>query len=354
MSQVRLAIGPANYAGQAHEWAGAVNRHTDASAWSFTRGAVRGGGFSFETDLTIHPMPFYVGAFRGLRSGRLFSTTTHVALDGYQTLFRRPGAGTLVKDIGLLERMGKKVALIAHGSDIRDPERHRERIPHSYFREGDTQWRARLTALSAKNRRAARQARVPLFVSTPDLLIDLPEATWLPLSIDTQLWECDEPALQRAVPRVLHLPSRRTPPIKGTQYIEPVLRDLEARGVVEYVSPEFLPHSEVRALVQSCDIVIDQLLTGSYGVAAVEAMAAARVVIGGLAPDVRSLMPETPQLWDADPDNLASVMSAVLDDRDAAREAAEGNLEYVRRWHDGRGAAHALSDYLGPSVSATD
>ena len=256
MSAPVLAIGPANYAGQAYEWAEAVNRHTSASAWAFMRGPVRRRHYGFPAHRIIHP---------------LHGVVTHVALDGYEAYYRRPRATTVGKDAAWLAKQGFTMALIAHGSDVRDPVAHRERMKWSFFNEGPDEWRDALTASTRLNRDTADRLGYPLFVSTPDLLLDQPSATWLPLSMDPTRWAAPHDALERAVPRVLHIPSRRNPPIKGTQYVDPVMRRLEAVGAIEYVSPESVPHSEMKALVQSCDIVVDQILTGSYGVTAVEA-----------------------------------------------------------------------------------
>lgn len=354
MSGPVLAIGPANYAGQAYEWAEAVNRHSCASAWAFMRGRVRRRDYGFPAHRIIHPLDFYFSPGRGWRSLRLFSGTTHIALDGYEAYFRRPRALTIYQDGAWLGRQGFEMALIAHGTDVRDPVRHMERLRWSFFNEGSAEWVAALDTAARRNRQIALDLGYPLFASTPDLLIDQPTARWLPLSIDPVPWATSSAVLERKVPRVLHLPSRRNPPIKGTQYVDPLMRKLEAAGAIEYVSPVSVPHSEMRGLVHSCDIVVDQILTGSYGVAAIEAMAAGRVVVGGMAADVKALIPESPQLYDADPDSLETVFERILSDREEARATALANVEFVHRWHDGRAAATALADYLGVSSEATD
>lgn len=348
-----LAIGPANYAGQAYEWAEAVNRYTDARAWSFMRGPVRRRDFRFPAHRIIHPLPFYLAAGRRWRSGLMLRGTTHVALDGYVTYFRWRGSPKFASDARWLSEKGFRVALIAHGSDVRDPLRHMERLRWSYFREGPDQWREQLVDETRRNRGIAAELGFPLFVSTPDLLLDLPGARWLPGTVDVRAWESNDDILRCRRPRVLHLPSKRHPPIKGTQYIDPVLRRMEAAGLVEYISPPLVPHRDVKALVASCDIVIDQILNGWDGIAAVEAMAAGRVVVGGLAPDVAELMPEAPQLVNADPDTLEARLLEILDDKDAARSSAAANVEFVRRWHDGRAAAAVLEPFLGIGASTS-
>ena len=350
MTRPVLAIGPANYAGQAHEWAQAVNRNLDATAWSFQRGPIRSGGFAFPADRTIPAAEFHTSLFRRPRSKRLLRGTTHVALDGYQPYFRLIRKRVFKRDAAWLARQECEVALIAHGTDVRDPDLHRERDKWSYFNEGDDAWRQHLREFTARNRATAQDMGLPLFVSTPDLLLDLPSATWLPVCIDVDAFAAEDDALQRQVPRVLHLPSRRNPPIKGTQYVDPILSKLQAEGLIEYISPESVAHAEMPRLVKGCDIVVDQILSGFYGVAAAEAMASGRVLVGRLAPDVAELMPEQPAIVDADPDTLEEVIRGILSDREAALAQAQSNVAFVRRWHDGRAAAAAMAGFLGVSA----
>ncbi len=350
MTDPVLAIGPANYAGQAQAWAEAVEDFLPAKAWSFTKGPLRRGGFAFPASVTVPALRFHTPLCRRSRSKRLFKGTTHIALDGYQPYFRALRKKVFGRDARWLQEQGFTLALIAHGTDVRDPDHHQERDRWSYFNEGSEEWRRHLRDFAARNRGYADALGMPLFVSTPDLLIDQPQATWLPLRVDLRAWESNEPVFARKIPRILHIPSRRNPPIKGTQYIDPVMERLVGEGLAEYVSPDTVSHADMPALVRSCDIVVDQVLTGSYGVAAVEAMAAGRVVIGRVAPDVRALMTEAPGIIDADPDTLEDVLRHVLTDVDAAQTSIQGNLEFVRKWHDGRATAKALASFLGVSA----
>ena len=341
-----LAIGPANHAGQAHAWAGAVARHLPARSWSFSHQPLRPGGFQFDVDVMVGRYSYRNPLLRRLRTRRFFADASHVAVDGFKPFFHLRQGGKLAGDVAQLARAGKRVALISHGTDTRSPEGHRDRVADSYFREGDADWLAAVSSSSRANREYAESSGVPVFYSTPDLGHDLPFGTWLPVCIDVDGWRSDQPLLERRRPRVLHVPSRRNPPIKGTQYIEPPLRELDAAGVIEYVSPEGVPHSEMRALVQSVDVVVDQILTGSYGVAAVEAMAAGRVVVGSL-DDVRDLLEEAPEFVETTPSGVRDAILRIVEERDAMRESAERNLAFVRRWHDGRESAARLSGFLG-------
>jgi hypothetical protein len=99
-------------------------------------------------------------------------------------------------------------------------------------------------------------------------------------------------------------------------------------------------------LVKSVDVVIDQILTGSYGVAAVEAMAANRLVIGNVSPRVRALVPEEVPIIDCVPEELEATMRAICADRERFQSIALTGRGFACHLHDGRQSASALRPFL--------
>lgn len=346
MTRPVLAIGPANHAGQADAWCAAVRENLAADAWSFGYDPLGPPlPFRFAVDRTIGKYSYRNPVLRGARSRAFFRGATHIALDGHLPCFHMKRQGNVGAYARQLAEMGYRVALIAHGSDVRDPDLHMNHDPWSYFRDGSQKWLDSVRELTAYNRAMAESLGFPVFYSTPDLAVDLPTATWLPVCLDVTAWRTDAAVLERTVPRVLHVPSNSA--VKGTPYIEPILQQLAANGIIEYISPRSLPHSKMRRLVWSCDVVVDQILLGSYGVAAVEAMAAGRVVVGRVRDDVKARLPQSPHIVDATPADLAEVMLSILERREELRAKAAENVAYVRRWHDGRESALRLAGYLG-------
>ena len=348
----RLAIGPANFAGQAFRWAEAVTRYLGIPAYSFSNRStvfpgLGRGGFDFPVH---HTLPHHRASSsweKRARMGCLLEDVTHLAIDGFLPVFGRLDRSHVGEELERLRGMKLEVALIAHGSDVRDPDSHMARYPFSYFRDAPSAWVESLRSRSRVNRQTAADVDLPVFVSTPDLLLDLPMATWLPLAIDLESWHSPRPPLTERVPTVVHAPSGRKPPIKGTAVIDPVLRQLHEQGRIEYLSPERLPHAAMRSLIRDADVVVEQILTGSYGVAAVEGMAAGRLVVGYVGDDVRALMPETPPIVDAEPSRFAEVMERIIVVPEAFAEQASKGPAYAQRWHGGLLSARALELFLG-------
>lgn len=328
-----LGIGPLNTAGQAVAWTNAVNSRLGVPALSFAS----------------------AGPISRRRKGENFKDAPHVSMPHprlaptwYRAWRLRQALGSSTRVIAesFMDLPGREAhAFVAHGSDVRDPDVHMARLEHSYFREAEPRWVDHFRTTTAENRIRARQ--LPTFVSTPDLLLDIPEATWLPLATDVKSWRTNRPVLQRDVPVVLHMPSKRRPPIKGTEHIDRFLSELHDAGRIEYVSPLAVSHAEVRNLVWQSDVVVDQIMTGSYGVAAVEALAAGRLVIGNVHADVRQLMIEAPPIVDASPRSLRDVMDQVLEERQRFSALAGEGPPYASRWHGGDESASVLGGFLG-------
>lgn len=358
----RLFLGPANYAGQGYAWARAAERLPGVGAVSMA--TLRPGGFGFETDQGV-PIAVYGSSRRWQRRQKAYvERFTHVVIEAQRALF-----GTLMAtpqerngayaEARLLAGRGAGVAMLCHGSDIRVPSRHlASATPWSPF--GDPEWE--LVGHLERQTRAAesalaelRTAGIPTYLSTPDLLLDQPEGTWLPVVVDPERWRTQAPPLERKVPLVVHAPSSSR--LKGTELIEPVLEDLDGRGWITYRRLEGLTSAQMPELYRDADVVLDQFALGSYGVAACEAMAAGRVVVSHVTAQAREAVHDASGLdlpvVEATPDTLEGVLSQLLDDRAAAGErAATRGPELVAALHDGAASARVLAPFLG--VASTD
>ena len=336
-----LAIGRANSAGQGFQWAEAAKREFGILAASY--GPRRLTSHKPHRVTPKDPTNLDLAA---ADLAWMIDNHTHVMIDGYRELFGSLFHESLPEEISFLRGHGLRIALAAHGSEVRDPDAHVEWFPESFFNYVDSDWRELLGSIAAKNRRIAAEFDGPLFVSTPDLRNDLPGATWLPVTIDYKDWAAIPTTEPRKVPRVLHRPSHLRP-VKGTETIVPVLQRLHDRGVIEYLPDTGLVSaSEMRDQVAGCDIVVDQIRTGSYGVAAAEAMAAGRVVVGNLHPEVRGFVEDDIPIVNAPPNDLEAVIVSLAEDPQRCQEIGAAGRQYAAKWHSGRAAAEAMKSFL--------
>jgi len=337
-----VGIGRANSAGQAYQWAAALSRGFGVTAESFAP----------EREMCHRPHRVVASGPQDLQRmagelGRILGAYTHLLVDGFECLAGGLLGDDIEPELRVLERHAVRVGLIAHGSDVRDPAAHMARFDDSYFRHVPAEWLDLVGGRAARNREIACACNGAVFVSTPDLLVDLPQATWLPVVVDLDPWAGIPDLEERTVPRVLHRPSRSTPPIKGSDAIVPVLEELHRRGIIEYLPDAGqVPADQMPALVQQADIVVDQIRTGSYGVAAVEAMAGGRVVVGDLAADVRAFVRDDIPIVDANASDLETVLTRLAANPAILLKLGAAGRTFAATWHSGEASARALVPFL--------
>lgn len=344
----RLIVGPANFAGQGNAWARAVENHVpDAGAVCFALHVA--GGFAFPDDYTVTPAVFR----RNRRWQRdqfayIVANYTHVLLEAGRTLTADLHHLDPFREARAFERAGLRVAMISHGSDSRSPANHAMRFSWSPYRDPEWHEVARLQRQAEAFATRLRHFEGPVFVSTPDLLDDLPFARWCPVVVDPEAWSGGGPVLAGARPVVVHAPSNSR--IKGTPQVDSAMIPLDAMGAVEYRRPERLSAAAMPATYKGADIVLDQFLLGSYGVAACEAMAAGRAVVGNVTPENRDRVLEATGLElpivQAEPDSIGAVVRDLIADPDRTRAAAEAGVEFARVVHSGAYSARVLSGFL--------
>lgn len=340
---VRLGLGPANYAGQAARFAAAVCRaRPDVSAEVFMYRSARPFGFPAD----VHHDAAKLGSpdVQVDQVRRIVGRYTHLVADAFRPVFGHLNGDHIGADLPLLRSAGIKVALLSHGSDIRHPIRHLQRHEFSHFRDAPEGIVENLIAITEQNRRIAEESQLPIFVTTPDLLDDVPWAAWAPLVVDVEAWRCDRPVMERRRPVVLHAPSTRW--TKGTDRIMPVLADLAERGAIEIRLAEGVAWAEMRDMVQDADVVIDQFTTGAYGTLSCEAMAAGRPVVAYLSDQVKEVIGPDLPVVDATPATLGEVLESLLDDRDRTAKIGLASADFAQKYHGGAWTARVLGDFL--------
>lgn len=338
---VRLGIAPANFAGQGWGWGRSVERYLDDVSAEVV-GDTAGFGFRSDVGVTAElaqDLDWQLGQVR-----RVLGGWTHALAESVQPVLGQLNGSTLSGDMASLRHVGVRVAVVCHGTDIRRPVHHLGTYPFSPF-AADWSDLAAIRLRVDRNRSILHALDIPVFVSTPDLLDDVPHARWLPVVVQEADLEPAPSPFQRDVPVVLHLPS--SPRFKGTAVIDAVGQRLMDEGLVEYRSLRDVRAGSVAELVREADIVVDHVVMGNYGVLACQAMAAGRLTVGHVHDRVRRRVGRPVPVLEATPMTLEAVLrSALADPAAAALQAARGP-EFVRDLHDGRASARVLASFLG-------
>lgn len=352
----RLVVGPANYAGQGFEWARSVREH--APGWTARNVHVMPmrAPLAFRADLPLTQAQWADPASRVSLAVELLADSTDVLVEALRPLLAvhdpsesangwDPRRGR--EDVEALRATGRRVALLFHGSEVRRPAHHARLTPYSPFhRPGNEALTAQRTQASDRVHEAFADFEGPVLVSTPDLVDHVPNGVWLPGVVGAASFVVPtRPAFSGERLVVAHAPSSSA--LKGSAWIDPVLQDLDARGLIRYRRLRDLPPLMIPSVLEEADVVVDQVVMGNPGVLAAQAMAAGRLVVAHLPEGVRRRMNPRPPVVEATPDTLKDVVLSIIDQSEHYSRLAASGVEFARTHHDGRMSARVLTEALG-------
>ena len=313
-AQVKIYHGPQNIGGMAGVLASAQRDigFTSISCCYTT------GNFRYKSDQEIPLNNNYKKRFWELLK-LLIKTTGRYNI--FQFYFGESITGPFLLELPLLKILRKKIFFYFCGCDIRDSKLTIEKYRYSACKEC---WPMACSANQKKALKSALKYANAIFVSTPDLIEFIPGSILLPQPIDINTFES----------------------MKGTRYIEEAVSTLIASGYsIELLLVENLPYEEALHKCANADIVIDQLLIGSYGQYSVEMMALGKPVICYLRDDLlRHYSSELP-IVNANPSNLIEVLKNLLDRKDDWDKLGRQGVKYVQQNHDSKVIAKKLIEH---------
>jgi hypothetical protein len=225
------------------------------------------------------------------------------------------------KDLNLANKLGKKIIVHYRGREIR-PEMHVNKLPFH---------------IEEKVKREAEVAAC-IFVKDGQLMELIaphaPKAILFPNIVSTDGFTpvAEQPLDyfdDRRKLRVTHVPSN--PKYKGTERIREAM--LSLRDLVDYRELTAVPHTEALQAFWNSDIVIDQIITGTYGNVSLESMALGKCVVNFLNANFTKYEPETPPIVNASATDLAEVIFHLGRNRAVIFETGAKGKDFVAKHH---------------------
>jgi len=154
----------------------------------------------------------------------------------------------------------------------------------------------------------------------------------LPQAINTQ--EVHPPTIkyENTVPIVVHAPSKKN--IKGTLYIERAVRNLKKRFKFKFILLYQMKNQEVKRILERADIVVDQLLIGTYGIFSLEAMAMGKPVLCYIREDLIEKYPKDISIVNANPDTIEIQLEQLLASPNLRDKIGKQSRKFVEKYHD--------------------
>lgn len=152
------------------------------------------------------------------------------------------------------------------------------------------------------------------------------------------------PDRNNKIPWIMHAPSHRG--TKGSKYIIAALEELQNKHAIKFTLIENLKRFDCLELISQCDVFIDQIIIGSYGAAATEAMALGKPVVCYLNPIISAgYSPELP-IWSANPDDITQRLEELIINPVLRHELGIKSRAYVDSIHnDDKNAKDQLRIY---------
>jgi len=197
----------------------------------------------------------------------------------------------------------------------------------------------------------ARRYADRVFYSTLDLGESVPGGVQLPLAIDAARWEAEGEAFaagaagaaaagSAAAPRdgvhgpvvIAHAQTQRL--IKGTRHVEAAVAELKATFPrLELRMIERVPWAEMPRTLAGCDLVVDQLFMGWYGLLAIEGMSLGKPVVCAMRPEFAAMAPDCP-IVSATPATLAAALAPLIANPTLREDLGRRGRAYARAHHD--------------------
>jgi glycosyltransferase involved in cell wall biosynthesis len=243
------------------------------------------------------------------------------------------------KDLSWVRKCGKKFIVEFWGSDIRLHALEYKRNP--YFSgdnsRGDQKKLRRLLMWSEHTDQVVMSDHWADEILKPYFS----KIHYVNQRIDTERYKPVFPDPENSRPLVLHAPSQMG--VKGTEFIELAVEQLHARGLkFDYQRITGLTHAEAMRAYSRADIIVDQLLLGSHGVFACEAMALGKPVICYIREELVETYPSDLPIINANPDTICDVLEELIVLSDSRARIGREGRSYVERVHDIRQVARRL------------
>ncbi len=141
------------------------------------------------------------------------------------------------------------------------------------------------------------------------------------------------PAPTNETPLLLHVPTN--PHVKGTANIARAVESLKNKGLnFEFKMVRQLTQEQFYEVLGCCDVYVDELRCGSYGMTAVEAMAMGKPTVSFIRDDLVDKYPGDLPLINANPDTIESVLERLILDAQLRYRTGVAGRAYVERYHD--------------------
>lgn len=244
-------------------------------------------------------------------------------------------------DLRWLKFLGKKIYIEFHGSDIRWVFNRTKYEGLPLPEENKRQKKLILRILKYADGIIIHDEELRKHIPITDVPIYI-----VPLRVDISRFKAEYPKHGVKKPVVVHAPSKRGN--KGSDYVFKAVE--EFKDQIEFVLVENKTQEEAFEIYRTADIIIDQLLAGTYGVFSIEAMALGKPVITYIDDEIIKTFPDELPIISASTKSLKQELKRLIENEELRIEKGMESRKYVEKYHDCNKNAQLLKEiYQGAS-----
>jgi len=154
---------------------------------------------------------------------------------------------------------------------------------------------------------------------------------FLPQVIKVEDYKVVYPDPEKKKIKIVHAPSFRK--IKGTEIIVKVINDLKRKYDFEFILLQNTPNRKLLEILTEADIIIDQILLGTYGIFSIESMACGKPVICYINNYYRKMYPKDLPIISANPDNIREILEDLIKDGKKREKIGIKSRKFVENYH---------------------
>ena len=235
------------------------------------------------------------------------------------------------KEINFLKFFHKKVFYEFHGSDLRNYKIANKRNKYFILEENERNQEK----IKKRVMKICKKAD-GIIIHDYELRAYLPKTQqnifYIPLRMNVDSFQPTYPDTKGNKIKIVHAPSNAQ--IKGTEYVIKAIDNLKERYPIDFILVQNMTQDEAKEIYRKADIVVDQLIIGTYGVFALESMALGKPVITYIMKDMVANFPDELPIQSATIDNIEDVLERLILSSDLRYELGVAGRKYVEKYHD--------------------
>lgn len=236
-------------------------------------------------------------------------------------------------DLVPLNRLHKKIFMHNLGSEVRIPEI--ARTHHDYWKYAENYLSQLSSEINNNNLRVYSNWIPNCIVNDYEMNSYVSNyyknVYMLGLPIDLRSYSYYGVSKSKKI-HIVHAPTN--PTVKGTVYFEEAIQKLSEKYPIQYTRIERMDHHQAMEIYKTADIICDQLIIGTYGSLAIEAMAMGKCVASFVNPNFQTPHGTDIPIWNLNIDNIYERLEELIVSPELRASLSIKSRIYVERNND--------------------